>query len=143
MRPFVLSLALCVGLAGLGGFVPPAEAQSAASAVASGAFQDISPRYTGSGTATIAETADGQTVLQLSDFSVTPGPDLEVWLVAANAPNTNNAVLASTYVSLGPLQSPTGTQTYGIPGSVDISDYGSVVIWCEDFSVLFTMASFR
>jgi hypothetical protein len=143
MRPFALSLALCVGLAGLGGFVPPADAQSAATAVASGAFQDISPRYDGSGTATIAETADGQSVLQLGDFSVTPGPDLEVWLVAADAPTTNNAVLASTYVSLGALQSPTGTQTYAIPSNVDISDYGSVVIWCEDFSVLFTMASFR
>lgn len=143
MRPIDFAVALCIGLAGLGGFTSPADAQSAATAVASGAFQDISPRYNGSGTATIAETADGQTVLQLADFSVTPGPDLEVWLVADDAPTTNNAVLASTYVSLGALQSPTGTQTYGIPDTVDISDYGSVVIWCEDFSVLFTMASFR
>lgn len=143
MRPIAFTVALCVGLAGLGGITPPAEAQSNATAVASGAFQDISPRYDGAGTATIAQTADGQTVLQLSDFSVTPGPDLEVWMVAADAPTTNNAVLASTYVSLGALQSPTGTQTYGIPTNVDVSDYGSVVIWCEDFSVLFTMASFR
>jgi hypothetical protein len=143
MRPLVLTAALCVGLAGLGGLTTPAEAQDA-TAVASGTFQAVSARYSGGGSATIAETAAGETVVQLgSNFSVTPGPDLEVWLVADAAPATNNAVLASTYVSLGALQSPTGAQTYSIPADVDVSAYGSVVIWCEDFSVLFTVATLQ
>lgn len=137
------TLALCVGLAGLGGITAPADAQTTATAIASGQFQDAGPRYQGSGTAVLAQTSDGRTVLQLGDFSVTPGPDLEVWLVAANAPASASAVLASTYVSLGPLQSPTGRQTYEIPADVDTSAYGSVVIWCEDFSVLFSVASLR
>ena len=143
MRPIDYAFALCVGLAGLGGIPTPADAQTA-TAVASGTFQAVSSRYSGGGTATIAETAAGETVVQLaSNFSVTPGPDLEVWLVADPAPGTNNAVLASTYVSLGRLQSPTGAQTYSIPADVDVSAYGSVVIWCEDFSVLFTVASLQ
>lgn len=135
------TLVLCMGLAGLGAITAPADAQSTATAVASGQFQDAGPRYQGSGTAVLAQTSDGQTVLQLGEFSVTPGPDLEVWLVAANAPGSASAVLASEWVSLGALQSPTGAQTYEIPADIDVTAYGSVVIWCEDFSVLFSVAS--
>ncbi|ABD56993.1 DM13 domain-containing protein [Jannaschia sp. CCS1] len=140
---FLPTLALCMGLAGLGGITPPAEAQTTATAIASGQFQDTGPRYQGSGSAVIAQTSDGQTVLQFGDFSVTPGPDLEVWLVEADAPTSAAAVLASSYISLGPLQSATGGQTYGIPSDIDASAYGSVVIWCEDFSVLFSVAPLR
>ena len=135
--------ALCVGLAGLGGITPPATAQVTATAMASGQFQDADRSHQGAGTAVLAQTSDGRTVLQFGDFSVTPGPDLEVWLVAANAPGTSSAVLASDWVSLGPLQSPNGAQTYEIPADVDASAYGSVVIWCEDFSVLFAVAPLR
>ena len=99
--------------------------------------------HQGDGTAVLAQTSDGRMVLQFGDFSVTPGPDLEVWLVAANAPATSAAVLGSSYVSLGSLQSANGAQTYEIPSNVDASAYGSVVIWCEDFSVLFAVASLR
>jgi hypothetical protein len=133
--------ALCVGLAGLGGITPPAEAQTTATAIASGQFQDAGPRYQGEGAATVAALEDGRTIIQFTDFSVTSGPDLEVWLVAADAPATASAVLASEYVSLGRLQSPNGTQSYEIPADVDVSAYGSVVIWCEDFSVLFAVAT--
>ncbi|MEX3017635.1 DM13 domain-containing protein [Gymnodinialimonas hymeniacidonis] len=141
MRVFTLSLALCVGLAGLGGLTPPAEAQSTATAIASGQFVDADARHQGDGTATLAQTSDGRTVLQLSEFSVTPGPDLEVWLVVDGSPATSGAVLASQWVSLGSLQSPQGTQVYEVPANVDASAYGSIVIWCEDFSVLFATAS--
>lgn len=135
--------ALCVGLAGLGGITPPADAQVTATAITSGQFQDADARHQGDGTATLAQTSDGRTVLQFGDFTVTPGPDLEVWLVAADAPGTSAAVLASQWVSLGGLQSPSGAQTYEIPADVDASAYGSVVIWCEDFSVLFAVATLQ
>lgn len=142
MRPTqALCIALFVGLAGLGALTAPAGAQVTATAVASGQFQDADARHQGAGTAVLAQTSDGRTVLQFGDFSVTPGPDLEVWLVAADAPATSAAVLASQWVSLGSLQSANGEQTYEIPADVDASAYGSVVIWCEDFSVLFATAT--
>lgn len=137
------TLMLCGGLAALGGLILPASAQTTATAIAAGQFQDADARHQGSGTAVLAQTADGRTVLQFGDFSVTPGPDLEVWLVAAAAPATSGAVLDSTYISLGSLQSASGGQTYEIPSDVDVSSYGSVVIWCEDFSVLFSVATLR
>lgn len=142
MRIFPV-LTLCMGLAGLGALALPADAQATATVQASGQFQDADARHQGAGTAALAQTADGRMILQFADFSVTPGPDLEVWLVADNAPSTSAAVLASEWVSLGPLQSPSGTQTYEIPANVDASAYGSVVIWCEDFSVLFATATLR
>ncbi len=135
--------ALCIGLVGLGGFAPAAMAQVTATAIASGAFQDADRSHQGAGTATLAQTSDGRVVLQFTDFEVTRGPDLEVWLVADAAPGTSAAVLGSQWVSLGALQSASGAQTYEVPADVDVSAYGSVVIWCEDFSVLFAVASLQ
>jgi hypothetical protein len=34
-----------------------------------------------------------------------------------------------------------GSQAYGVPAGVDLKDYGSVVIWCEKFTVLICPAS--
>ncbi|GAB5449366.1 DM13 domain-containing protein [Gymnodinialimonas sp.] len=140
MRLLLPTLALC---AGLGAFASAPQAQTTATAVASGQFQDADARHQGAGTAVLAQTSDGRTVLQFQGFSVTPGPDLEVWLVVDEAPGTSAAVLASQWVSLGSLQSASGAQTYEIPSNVDATAYGSVVIWCEDFSVLFATASLR
>lgn len=137
---FIPTVALVAGLAGFGGLTLPAVAQTA---VASGQFADVSTRYQASGSAVIAQANDGRTVLQLTNFSVTPGPDLEVWLVADANPGSSSEVLASEWVSLGLLQSPNGDQAYEISSDIDISDYGSVVIWCEDFSVLFSVATLR
>jgi hypothetical protein len=76
-----------------------------------------------------------------TEFEVTNGPDLEVWLVADDAPFSSGAVLASEWVSLGQLKGNIGDQTYTIPDDVDVSQFGSVVIWCEQFSVLFSVAT--
>jgi hypothetical protein len=48
---------------------------------------------------------------------------------------------ASEWVSLGQLKGNIGDQTYNVPAGVDLSAYGSVVIWCEQFGVLFSTAS--
>ena len=45
------------------------------------------------------------------------------------------------YVDLGSLKGNIGNQNYEIPADVDISDFGSVVIYCEPFHVLFASAS--
>ncbi|WP_341863004.1 hypothetical protein [Gymnodinialimonas sp. 57CJ19] len=102
MRIFPV-LTFCMGLAGLAGLAAPADAQTTATVLSSGQLQDADARHQGAGIAALAQTADGRTILQFADFSVTPGPDLEVWLVAAENPGTSAAVLASEWVSLGSL----------------------------------------
>ena len=45
------------------------------------------------------------------------------------------------YLSLGELKGNVGNQNYPIPADVDVAGYGSVVIWCELFDVLFSPAA--
>lgn len=106
-----------------------------------GSFVDADSAHRGKGTAEILQTANGP-VLRMTDFEVTNGPDLEVWLVKAPDPKSSADVKASEWVSLGQLKGNIGDQTYQIPENTDIHAFGSVVIWCEQFGVLFSPASF-
>lgn len=116
----------------------PRELQIAT--LASGAFRDADAAHRGSGMATVYESATGARVLRLSDFSVTNGPDLKVWLVTAKNPASSADVSAGGWRALGPLKGNIGDQTYPIPANLNLDDYGAVVIWCEQFSVLFAAA---
>lgn len=106
-----------------------------------GMFRDADRVHQGSGTATLLEDGTGRAVLRLTDFQVTNGPDLEVWLVAEPDPQTSSDVSNSTWLSLGQLKGNIGDQNYDIPAGTDLSQYGSVVIWCEQFGVLFSPAT--
>ncbi|MGP1256637.1 MAG: DM13 domain-containing protein [Kiloniellales bacterium] len=72
---------------------------------------------------------------------MTNGPDLEVWLVEAADPASSDDVKASEWLSLGPLKGNKGYQIYPVPEGTPISSYHSVVIWCDQFGVLFSPAS--
>lgn len=109
-------------------------------ALAIGAFRDADRAHKGKGTASILQTPSGETLLRLTEFEVTNGPDLEVWLVADPDPQTSADVKASQWLSLGPLKGNIGDQTYTVPAATDVSAYSSVVIWCEQFGVLFSPA---
>ena len=56
-------------------------------------------------------------------------------------PKTSADVTDGEWVSLGRLKGNIGEQNYDIPAEVDVSRFGAVVIWCEQFSVLFSAAS--
>lgn len=116
----------------------PASFQS--QQVAQGSFRDVDSAHKGQGTATIFEIATGSNILRLTDFETTNGPDLEVWLVAAASIRSSADVKESKWLSLGRLKGNIGDQTYIIPEGTLVSDYQSVVIWCEQFGVLFSAA---
>jgi hypothetical protein len=44
------------------------------------------------------------------------------------------------YVDLGRLRAFKGSQNYAIPEGVDLKNYPSVVIWCQQFGVLISPA---
>ena len=108
--------------------------------VRQGRFSDADRAHKGQGLAEVLQTADGTYLLRLSDFQVTNGPDLKVWLVTADNPTASRDVSASEWLSLGPLKGNIGDQIYPIPADAEIDRYRSVVIWCEQFSVLFSPA---
>ena len=48
--------------------------------------------------------------------------------------------LDSGYEELGKLKGNIGSQNYTIPGSIDVDGYGSIVIYCKPFHVVFSVA---
>ena len=106
-----------------------------------GAFVDADSAHRGSGNATIFELVGGSSVLRFTDFEVTNGPDLKVWLVEAESIASSDDVKASAWASLGPLKGNIGDQNYLIPEDVNADDFATVVIWCEQFGVLFASAA--
>jgi hypothetical protein len=107
-------------------------------ALTMGQFEDIDNLHRGSGTATVYELEDGSHVLRLEDFEVTNGPDLHVYLVPASNPTGDDIV---DYVELGGLKGNIGNQNYEIPADVDPTGFGSVVIYCQPFHVIFSIAN--
>jgi hypothetical protein len=93
-----------------------------------------------SGEAAVYQLTDGSRILRLQNFSVDNGPDLYVYLVPVDpVPSTSGTEIAG-YYSLGSLKGNVGDQNYEIPADLDLSQYKSVVIWCQAFAVPFSAA---
>jgi len=107
--------------------------------VATGAFSGADSVHQGKGNAAVLET-DGRAIVRFTDFEVTNGPDLKVWLVKHANPQSSSDVSDSEWLALGPLKGNIGDQNYEVPADADISEFGSVVVWCEAFGVLFAAA---
>ena len=107
--------------------------------VKSGNFRDTDSFHKGSGTATIYRSSDGKNLLRLEDFRVTNGPDLRVLLVPNSDPQGRDDV--EGYLELGKLKGNMGNQNYFLPEGEDGSGFGSVVIYCRPFHVVFSVAS--
>lgn len=117
------------------------ETLTEATVVVAGTFRDADAAHRGSGMAEIVALPGGGFEVQLSDFEVTNGPDLEVWLSAHPDPERSADVSGNEWLALGQLRGNIGDQSYAIPEGTDISAFNSVVIWCEQFGVLFSPAA--
>lgn len=80
------------------------------------------------------------TVFLGEDFEVGPGPKYHVYLVPKADIRSSSDVADTMYVDLGGLRAFKGSQNYAIPAGVDLKNYPSVVIWCQQFSVLISPA---
>ena len=113
-------------------------AQTAAAGVLlSGEFRSIA--HETHGTATVHELG-GRRVLRLTEFMTSNGPDVRVYLVAANDAADNETVTKAGFVELGKLKGTEGDQNYDIPVGLDLGRYRAVTIWCRRFSVNFATA---
>lgn len=106
--------------------------------LATGAFHGNAHPTTG--TATILDVGDGRRVLRLTNFMTSNGPDVRVYLVAANDVNDDDTVKSAGFIELGLLKGNIGDQNYDVPASVDLARYRAVTIWCKRFSVNFGTA---
>ena len=117
------------------------EAAASPVALRVGNFKDADSFHRGKGQATIYRGADGSHLLRLQDLDVTNGPDLHVVLSPHEDPDESSQVKTEGYLDLGKLKGNRGNQNYPIPADADVSIFGSVVIYCKPFSVVFSVAS--
>jgi len=117
--------------------VPTTSAVPAVPAVRVGSFRSIAHQT--SGNVRVGATADGRQVVFLEDLATDNGPDVRV-LLSPHPADGDASILASDALELGLMKGNVGDQTYEVPADVDLSQFQSVVLWCERFSVGFGVA---
>ncbi len=117
---------------------PIVQAKAQSNVLASGQFVTVEQDHATKGTARIVEE-EGQRYLEFDDaFDTARGPAVQVVLHKGNTVPVKLAEENYTYI--GDLQSFEGKQRYAIPASLNLDDYESVAIWCEEFNVTFGYA---
>ena len=116
--------------------------QASRQVVASGIFNHPNPSdpiHYGRGDVTVYRD-----LLHLEgNFEVGPGPKFHVYLVPEAEVTPSTAVDETMFVDLGRLRAFRGSQNYEVPEGVDVVKYPSVVIWCEQFGVLISVAALK
>ena len=126
---------------------PPAaeqlsETDRRSAIIAGGTFIHANPSdpvHYGKGTATVRRDS----VFLGEDFEVGPGPKYHVYLVPKAMIRASSDLKGEMFVDLGRLRAFKGSQRYAIPPGVDLAKYQSVIIWCEQFSVLISPADLK
>src|ERR1700723_1112772 len=118
--------------------MPAVQGSVATQPIESGTFYTI--LHPTSGTATIYRMADGSHVLRFTNFKTSNGPDVHVYMVAADDAKDNATVLRAGFVDLGVIKGNIGDQNYILGPDVDLSKYRAVSVWCKRFSVNFGAA---
>ena len=126
-------------------FPPPPAAEQLTTAdhanavLAQGRFIHANPSdliHWGRGSASVR----ADSVFLGEDFQVGPGPKFHVYLVPRAQIRSSGDLQGQMFVDLGRLRSFKGSQRYAIPAGIDLAKYQSVIIWCEQFSVLISPA---
>jgi hypothetical protein len=119
----------------------PTEAPARPVQLAQGTL--ISHEHATTGTVRIIRQPDGTRLLTLENLDTSNGPDVHVWLSAADVVEGTAGWFtagSADYFDLGLIKGNQGNQVYAIPADVDLSKYRSVDLWCVQFSVSFGAA---
>lgn len=107
-------------------------------AITKGTFKSLA--HETKGTASIYQLGDGKRTLRLTEFETSNGPDVHVYLTAAEVEKGSDAIKQTGFIDLGSMKGNKGDQNYDIPADVDLSKYKNVTIWCARFGVNFGQA---
>ncbi len=79
----------------------------------------------------------GKTIIRFSDdFRTKKGPDLKIFLSPQSIGGVTGKTALEGAVTLGALKSNKGTQDYVVPNDVSLTNFSTVLIHCEAYSVL-------
>ena len=118
--------------------MPAGFANVSQTVLSSGSFHSVA--HESKGAASIYQLANGKRILRFTNFETSNGPDVHVYLVAANDASDSETVKQAGFVELGSLKGNIGDQNYDIPLDADLAKYRAVTIWCKRFSVNFGTA---
>jgi len=121
--------------------MPTTQGGSSPQPLESGRFYSI--LHPTQGTATIYQMGDGTRILRLTSFSTSNGPDVHVYVVAADDAKDVASVEKAGFVDLGVIKGNIGDQNYTLDSNLDLAKYRAVSIWCKRFSVNFGAAALR
>jgi hypothetical protein len=121
--------------------MPSANGSSSGQPLVSGQFYSV--LHPTAGTATIYKMADGTRVLRFTSFRTSNGPDVHVYMVAADDAKDIATVQQAGFIDLGEIKGNVGDQNYALGSDLDLARYRAVSIWCKRFSVNFGAAALR
>jgi hypothetical protein len=121
--------------------MPAAPGGSSPQPLVSGEFYSI--LHPTAGTATIYQMGDGSRILRLTSFRTSNGPDVHVYMVAADDAKDAATVEKAGFVDLGVIKGNIGDQNYTLGSDLNLAKYRAVSIWCKRFSVNFGAAALR
>src|SRR5919106_6451237 len=108
-------------------------------AVTKGSFKGLA--HETKGLASIYQLADGKRTLRRTEFESSNGPDVHVYLTAAEVEKGSDAIKQAGFIDLGSMKGNKGDQNYDIPADADLNKYKNVTIWCARFGVNFGQAA--
>ena len=106
--------------------------------LAMGTFVDVA--HEGTGDVKVYQLGS-ERIVRLEQLDVLNGPDLRVLLSKESMVQSSDAL--GSYIELGKLKGNKGNQNYLVPQDVDLSEYHSVIIYCNPFHVVFNSASLQ
>jgi Electron transfer DM13 len=120
---------------------PAGEDHSSAQVLESGTFYGVA--HPTAGTATIYRLGNGDRILRFTNFRTSNGPNVHVYLVAADDAKDSATVKSAASIDLGAIKGNIGDQNYALGTDLDLSKYRTVSIWCKRFAVNFGAAPLR
>lgn len=121
--------------------MPTAQGGASPQPLESGQFYSI--LHPTQGTAGIYQMGNGTRILRLTNFSTSNGPDVHVYMVAADDAKDVATVEKAGFVDLGVIKGNIGDQNYALGNDLDLAKYRAVSIWCKRFTVNFGAAALR
>ena len=84
----------------------------------------------------IEQRDDGNYIVLNDDFKTKNAPDLKIFLSKKEAGNITDDNATQEAIQVAKLSSNKGAQSYKIPSDVNVVDYQSIIIHCEQYSKL-------
>lgn len=110
----------------------PTEVTPTDSLIAQADF--VSSAHPTSGTVKLIEAANKQKTLVFENFKTDAGPDLRIYLATDKSDNNFTEITDEVKA---------GNYSLAVPANTDVNTKKFVLIWCEDFSVLFGYAELK